>query len=273
LGGKGFAGGLFTAHDWIGHMEYDKLGRTSELLEAKTGGTISDPKLQALISDAGTETDALVGSLYAIFTSIQVELERLIEVEMDLDQEEEQKTIVESKLNKLEKELEALTANPPPHPIATSIPIVRPLVDQIARTQNELVTIKENILNNKIFQKELCLKIYGIEGSYTPGKPKSNEPGGQRTPDVEILKSSARHIFETGAKDSVYWGLLAQLIDLQEFTITAAQGNASEIFELMELYDDRTVGNVKKGINPTYQTKYGYRGTAPSYIYLIGKET
>jgi len=249
LSGTGFAGALYSAHDWIGHMEYDKLGKTNNLADATTEAIMKNTELKLLVN-APEDADIIVRGVRQTCLSIRRELEILTDIEITLDKENEELKEIKEEIDEANKELEGETVRTGEKKWKVQLQ---------HKKINGLIVRMDTILNNmsqyeKLHQQQ-CLLIYGMDGSYEVGlNYDAKESKGQRTPTEETLVHVAGFM-ELSKSDSLYY----KLIQILSFKFD---------IEKVSLIDDRTVGTFKKGFESNHVHKIGHRGYLPFYALL-----
>jgi len=241
--GSGISGALYTAHDWIGHMEFDRTGREDEITYgAKTKDEITDPKLKFLVGKLSSAKDIVSDAMAGILYSIQRFLRDLAELEKRIDNKREE-------IINLEKELEGPYG---------------PDLEEKIRNINSLIHLKDNYIERHI---ALCKHIYGYGGYESESENRIPSITELQTTQTFYDKTTFKNIItretENVNQDSLYHKLLKEILLPLNIPL-----------ENIKLLDDRTVGSEIGGqINEKYVLKIGYKASLPLYFEPIGDWT
>lgn len=247
LEGRGFTGGLYTAHDRIGHMEYDLVGTDSNVSVSAGKKEIQNPMAKKTQGDSN-EIDTIMAAVTLTCVNIRNKLDELVKNEMGYDAIIKVTKQKETKIEKLEAEKLGQ--------ISTSNDKVKNIVKELADEKIALAGLEKRAeaqLNN---HTKLIKEIYGITsnpGAKTYANPdgtiNKQEPAGKRTPDEATLKT-----YLPTDRNCLYFKFYHKLLTLYNIGVSN-----------IELVDDRTVGHTKKGFNNSQTAKFGYKGKIPFY--------
>ena len=247
LKGKGFSGGLYSAHDKIGHMEYNLLGTDSKVSKSGGKSEITDPKLKILAGLFGDDIEALAKITNTISIELKINFDELVKIEMDYDTMAETIKNQEEKVVKLKTKVSALTdkSNHKANTINKALTSAEQEVSNLKKEQARLLEA----------HKTKCFKIYGVEKSkinYTNSKNirLKNEPAGDRIPEITTVEDLTLNTMD---KESLFYKFY-KLLDTYKVPTSR-----------IKLIDDRTVGHTLKGFETSLLTKLGWKGTTPFY--------
>jgi len=210
LSGAGFAGGLYCAHDWIGHMEYDKKGVSDNVVRSK-GSSTTDP-IAKDYPDTLQQVSSVGVDLIAICRTIQIALDNIIKLEISLDDLLEKKEMKQIDITNSEDALKLLEE----YNSAEILRHVKQTSRYLKQDKIALKNIDNDIKKKKEEHRLACWKVYGIQGVYAPkateGK-KTDKPLGKRTPsETEI--GDAASLYERNKLIGRDKSLYVQLIDI-----------------------------------------------------------
>jgi hypothetical protein len=247
LEGSGFAGGLYTAHDRIGHIEYDLIGTDTNVDVSAGKKELQSPMARKVKGDAN-EIDKVMAAVASVCINIRNKLDELVSNEMSYDAMIKETKQKETKIVELEAEKSGQ--------LSTSNDKVKNIAEDLAKAKNALASLKKRSEAQLTKHKELIKEIYGITSgdsakSYTNsnGTINKQEPAGKRIPDEQTLKT-----FIPAERACLYFKFYHKLLTLYNIGISN-----------IELIDDRTVGHTKKGFDNSQTAKFGYKGKIPFY--------
>lgn len=229
--GKGYSGALFTAHNWIGHMEFDRVGREDPVVSgAVKKSEITDPKQQIFIGKLDSKDSLGSAKLIKFMISIQTYLREISDLE-----------------NKLSKLTEEINNDAEAQQIDSDL---KSGVRQSNQTKLSAQAISKLATFDKLYEqhKYLCRHIYGY-GEYTGGAGE------------EIRKPSKKELENTYAyynnsnidRSSLYYRFLDEIV----------KGLGIDMKKI-KLLDDRVVG--VDTVAGAYAIKTGYDQTLPLYM-------
>ncbi len=227
--GSNFYGAIYTAHDWIGHMEYDRTGLNAKITKRAIVKAIGDSKIKDLIGESVTE-EFVAEQVYNVCNQIDLSIKsiRTLEQDMDLKSDEQNKTSKE--VTDLTNQLTQQTNST----VGASLK-VQNLSSKLEKTKIALDSIKAELESYAKQHKELSLTLYGIEGNYVPdGTTKSNSPSKDRIPSINTLQNATSFI-EKGTTDSLYYTLYDTIVNTCKVDPTR-----------VELIDDRNLTKAYK---------------------------
>lgn len=248
LKGTGFSGGVYSAHDWLGHMEYDNMGRDDDVSKSSGKEELKDHKLKKLIN-TNEDIETVIAQVHRLCTNISSALYQLIKVEMQYDQTVVDLKAQEDKTKDLKKKKDS-QSDKYSHE-------VKNITAKISASENEEIALKNKkqaLLNQ---HKNIAKDVYGVESNYTNNEKKKDakKPAGERTPSIDTLKD-VEAFFKKASSTSLYKIFIERL---KSYNVDLS---------MTELYDDRVVGSELTGFKNSQTVDLGWKGTTPFYAKL-----
>lgn len=236
--GKGYSGALFTAHNWIGHIEFDRVGREDPVVRrAVKKAELTDPKQQIFIGKLESKDTLATSKLIKYMTHIKRYLKELSELETKL------KKLTEDINNDEDaKNLDAL---------------YKAGVRQSNQTRLEYQILSKLATFDKLKEEHtyLCKHIYGY-GEYVGGEGEE-----VRKPTKTDLEKAYDYYYNNKNVDkkALYYRFIDEVVNGLGIPL-----------KRIKLLDDRVVG--VDTVDTAYAIKTGYDETLPLYMEPIDKD-